>query len=105
MTKLKEALKTQTKKLDEVNRQFAHKVEKLMKAREEVEWLKKDNKGLNKDNKELRALLKEALLKALFDGNGAFDKVKAQALVLQPNLNLDEIDLLKVIQEGQLVYP
>lgn len=36
-------------------------------------------------------------------GGEAFDRAKAQALVLQPDLNIDKMDFFKVIREGQLV--
>lgn len=58
--KLKEALKVQSERLDEVGRQSIQKAEELKKAREEVEWLKKDNEDFHKANEELRSSLKEA---------------------------------------------
>lgn len=56
------------------------------------------------DNEELRASLKEAQIEAIYVGDEAFNKAKVQALVLQPDLNIDEMDFFKVIREGQLMY-
>lgn len=49
--------------------------------------------------------LKEAQLEFLSAGDEALDRAKARALVLQPNINIDKMDLFKVIWEGQLVEP
>lgn len=79
--------------------------ELLTGSGEEIERLKKDNESLNKDNEELRASFQETQLEALSAGGEAFDRAKAQALVLQPDLNVHEMDFFKVIREDQLVDP
>lgn len=115
VVKLKEILKAQTEKFNEVNRQLAQLFEErksskvfLANISQEVEKLKKSReefKMLKKDNEELKVLLKEAQLEVLSAGDEAFDKAKARALILQPDMNIDTMYLFKVIHDSQMVDP
>lgn len=78
----------------------------LANLTQEVEKLKgvaQEIKKLKYSNDQLKASSKEAELDILSACDDAFERAKAQALVLQPDLNFEVVDYFKVIRDGQLV--
>lgn len=55
------------------------------------------------DNEELKTSLKESQLEVISVDNKAFDREKSQNLVLELDLNVNAMDFLKIICDGQLV--
>lgn len=72
-----------------------------MKLKESV----KELNTLKASNDQLKTSLKGAQLDILSSGDEAFEKAKAQALILQPNLTVDAMDFFKIVCDGQLMDP
>lgn len=60
-------------------------------------------KSLQDSNVQLQSSLQKDQIDVLDAGDAAFDREKAQALCLYPDIDLSEIDFIKVVVNGHLM--
>lgn len=86
MTKQKETVESKFSELEVTNVSLTQKVE-------QPEVL----------NETLKKSLQDAQVDLLSAGDGAFERAKAQALCIMPDLDVSKMDFFKVVVDGQLV--
>lgn len=108
--KLKEQQKVRAVKLSDLDKQLLEEKTRKQKLKAMNQELKstvnkqyEEIKSIQFSNVQLQSSLQKAQIDVLDAGNTAFNKAKAQALCLYPDLDLSQMDFFKVVVNGHLV--